>query len=210
MFNIGREGAPTPDSLRRLHEAGRLEVMGEVGNQYAGIALDDGRMEPYWALAEELDIPVAIHVGPGPPGAPYLGYEGYRARLQSPLAIEEVLMRHPQLRIDLMHAGYPFLEDLLAVLYVHPQVYVGVGVIDYTLPREAFYRFLRGIVEAGFGKRVMFGSDQMVWPGAIERAVAAIQEAPFLTAEQKRDILYRNAARFLRLDSAEIARHHGM
>ncbi len=85
MFNIGREGAPTPDSLRRLHEAGRLEVMGEVGNQYAGIALDDGRMEPYWALAEELDIPVAIHVGPGPPGAPYLGYEGYRARLQIPL-----------------------------------------------------------------------------------------------------------------------------
>lgn len=33
-------------------------MLGEVGNQYAGIALDDARMEPYWALAEELDIPV--------------------------------------------------------------------------------------------------------------------------------------------------------
>jgi hypothetical protein len=49
----------------------------------------------------------------------------------------------------------------------------------------------------------------MVWPETIERAIARIEAAPFLTAEQKRDILYDNAARFLRLDEAEIARHHG-
>jgi len=33
----------------------------------------------------------------------------------------------------------------------------------------------------------MFGSDQMVWPSAIERSVRVIKEAPFLTAAQKRD-----------------------
>lgn len=49
----------------------------------------------------------------------------------------------------------------------------------------------------------------MVWPEAIERAVATIEGAPFLTHEQKRDILYNNAARFLRLSEDEIARHHG-
>jgi hypothetical protein len=53
----------------------------------------------------------------------------------------------------------------------------------------------------------MFGSDQMVWPGVIERSIAVITEAPFLTAGQKRDILYGNAARFLRLSSDEVARH---
>jgi len=31
-------------------------------------------------------------------------------------------------------------------------------------------------------------------------AVEAIESADFLTGEQKRDILYNNAARFLRLD----------
>jgi uncharacterized protein len=56
---------------------------------------------------------------------------------------------------------------------------------------------------------VMFGSDQMVWPGVIERSIVVIEEAPFLSEEQKRDILYNNAARFLRLSEAEIARHHG-
>ena len=153
------------DSLRRLHAAGRLAVLGEVTNQYAGIAPDDERMEPYWALAEELDIPVGIHVGTGPPGAIYLGAAGYRARLHSALTMEEVLVRHPRLRVYLMHAGYPMLDDLLAVMYAHPQMYVDVGVIVYTQPRAAFYRYLRGIVEAGFANRVMFGSDQMVWPG---------------------------------------------
>ena len=37
-----------------------------------------------------------------------------------------------------------------------------------------------------------------------------IEEAPFLSEEQKRDILYDNAARFLRLSDEEIAAHHGM
>lgn len=72
-----------------------------------------------------------------------------------------------------------------------------------------FYEQLRKFVDGGFGKRVMFGSDQMVWPGVIEPAMAIIEEAPFLSHEQKRDILYNNAARFLRLSDEEIARHHG-
>lgn len=108
-----------------------------------------------------------------------------------------------------MHAGFPLLDDLLAVLYAHPQVYVDVGIIVFSQPRPAFCRYLRGIVEAGFGNRVMFGSDQMVWPGVIERSIAVIEEAPFLKDDQKRDILYFNAARFLRLSREEIARHHG-
>lgn len=210
IFNVATDAEIiTPDSLRRLAERGSVGVLGEITNQYAGVAPDDERMDPYWRLAEELDIPVGIHVGTGPPGAIYLGFSGYRARLHSPLTVEEVLVRHPRLRMYLMHAGYPMLDELLAVLYAHPQLYVDVGVIVYSQPREAFYRFLRGIVEAGFGKRVMFGSDQMVWPGTIERAIAVIKDAPFLNEEQKRDILYNNAARFLRLSEEDIARHHG-
>ena len=197
-----------PADLVRMHDSGSLDVLAEVTNQYSGIAPDDPRMEPYWAMAEEHDIPVGIHVGTGPPGTIYLGFAGYRARLHSALSMEEVLVRHPGLRVYLMHAGYPLLGDTLALLYAHPQVYVGVGVIIYTQPRAAFYRFLEALVEAGFGKRVMFGSDQMVWPETIERSIDVIEKAPFLSDLQKRDILYNNAARFFRLSDEEIARHH--
>jgi len=194
--------------MATMHAEGRLDVLAEVTNQYAGIAPDDPRTEPYWALAEELDIPVGIHIGTGPPGVAYLGARGYRARLHSALTLEEVLISHRGLRVYIMHAGFPMPDDLLAVLYSYPQVYVDIGVIVYTQSRKAFYRYLRGITDAGFSHRVMFGSDQMVWPGVIERSIRTIEEAPFLSADTKRDILYNNAARFLRLSEDEIARHH--
>lgn len=79
MFALGDE-AISPDSLRHLVATGAVKVLGEVGNQYAGIAPDDARMEPYWTLAEELDIPVGIHIGEGVPGAPYFARPAYRAR----------------------------------------------------------------------------------------------------------------------------------
>jgi predicted TIM-barrel fold metal-dependent hydrolase len=208
IFELGDKDTPSPAALRAMHAKGELQVLGEVTNQYAGILPDDPRMEPYWALAEEIDMPVGIHIGTGPPGVIYLGRAGYRARMHSALTIEDVLVKHPKLRVYIMHAGYPMIDDLLAVLYAHPQVYVDVGIIVYNQPRPAFYRYLQTIVDAGFTNRVMFGSDQMVWPGTIERAIAVIDEAPFLSREQKRDIFYNNAARFLRLSKEDIARHH--
>lgn len=197
------------DTVRALYRAGAFSVLAEVMNQYAGIAPDDARLEPYWAFAESLDIPVGIHVGGGGPAEPYTGSPAFRAKLQSALTLEEVLVRHPRLRVYIMHAGYPLREDLQALLFTHPQVYVELSMAVNVEARPAFYRFLRELVDAGYADRIMFGSDQMVWPGLIDAGVRSIEGAPFLTAQQKRDILYNNAARFLRLSAAEIARHHG-
>lgn len=208
QFQFGREEV-SPDSLRRLYQEGRFAVFTEVTNQYVGIGPSDALFDPYLAVAEALDIPVGIHIGTGPPGAPYLGPSRYRAALHSPLTLEDALVRHPKLRVYIAHAGWPMLDDLLAVLWAHPQVHVDVGGIVFGLPRAEFHRYLQRIVEAGFGKRVMFGSDQMVWPGVIERAVQSIEDASFLSDIQERDILYNNAARFLRFSDAEVARHHG-
>lgn len=127
----------------------------------------------------------------------------------NPVWSPAVLVRHPALRVYVMHAGYPLLDDMLAVLYAHPQVYVEVGVVVFSRPRADFYQYLEALVIAGFGDRIMFGSDQMVWPGVIERSIETINQAPFLSQTQKRAILYDNAARFLRLSQAQQDHHWG-
>jgi predicted TIM-barrel fold metal-dependent hydrolase len=199
------------DYLRELHVAGKLDVLAELYLWSLGMAPDDVRLDPYWALAEELDIPVGIHISAAiPPGIIHIFARDNRARLHSPLALEDVLVRHPRLRLYVMHAGYPMLDETLALLYAHPQVYVDVAAIVWHMPRDGFYRYLEALVDAGFGKRVMFGSDNLQWPGLIERSIAVIDEAPFLSEQERRDILYHNAARFLRLSEEEIARHHAM
>ena len=204
----------TPAEYRQLHAAGAFALFGEITAQYRGLTLDHASYDPYFALAEELDIPVGVHLGEGPPGGAHLLGGGgppsaYRVRLGSPLQLEEVLIRHPRLRVYVMHYGSPFVDEMLAMLYSHPQLYVDVAQNNWGFPREHFYAQLKRLVDAGFEERILFGSDQMVWPRTIEVAIRTIEAAPFLSAKQKRDILYHNGARFLRLGAAEIARHHG-
>ncbi|MEO5569171.1 MAG: amidohydrolase family protein [Gemmatimonadaceae bacterium] len=187
------------DSIEKWVKNGTISVIGEMGFQYMGLAPDDSIPEKWIALAEKLDVPIGIHVGLGPPGAAYVGVPVYRMRQGRPLLLEDVLVRHPKARLYVMHAGWPFGDEMVALMWAHPQVYVDIGVIDWAVPKKEFDTYLKRLVDAGFGKRIMYGSDQMAWPEAIEISIQRIQTASYLTAEQKRDILYNNAARFLRL-----------
>jgi hypothetical protein len=45
------------------------------------------------------------------------------------------------------------------------------------------------LVEAGFSKRIMYGSDQMQWPQSIGPSIEAIELAPFLTRAEERYLL---------------------
>ena len=200
VYVESQEGLPDLANLRADIQAGRVKVLGELGFQYMGLSPADPKLEPYFALAEELDIPVAIHTGLAAPGTPYDPCcPNFRVGLGNPLLVEEVLIRHPKLRVYLMHAGVPFVQEMKAILSMYPQVYADLGVIDWVIPREEFHDALQSLLRAGFGDRLMFGSDQMIWPEAIGMAIEGIESAPFLTQEQKRDIFYNNAARFLRI-----------
>ena len=196
-------------ALRGLQKNGQAAVFAEIGAQYVGIRADDARLEPFWALAEELDVPVGIHLGEGTPGQTSLSApDRYRASLTSPFQLEEVLIRHPRLRVFVMHAASPLTDEMIAMLFEYPALYVDVSANNWNMPRAQFYDQLKRLVAAGFSKRILFGSDQGIWPQAIGLAIQTIEEAPFLTTQQKRDILYNNAARFLRLTDEQITRDH--
>jgi predicted TIM-barrel fold metal-dependent hydrolase len=185
-----------PDELRQELKAKRMAGVGEIAAQLVGIPPNDPRLDPYFALAEEFDVPVLIHTeGIGPP------VPGFRSAAGSPLFLEEVMVRHPKLRIFVENSGYPYLDEMIATMYQYPQLYGDLSTISWIIPRSAFYDYMKRLVTAGLGKRLMFGSDQMRWPEMIGEGIKAIEESDFLTQEQKRDILYNNAVRFLRMDT---------
>jgi len=198
-FGISDPTAVSVQFIRDEHAAGRLKSLGEVASQYKGLAPNDSALEPLYALAEELDIPLGIHVGLTKPGGIYDAYPDYRAGAGDPLLLEDVLVRYPKLRLYVMHAGWPMLDNMVALLWAHPQVYVDISVINWAIPRKEFHSYLRRLMDAGFGKRIMFGSDQMVWPESIGLAIESVESASFLTEAQKRDIFYNNAVEFFGL-----------
>ncbi len=196
--SIARNTQEDLDALRQSIKDGQTEVIGEILAQYAGLAPNDPALEPYYALAEEMDVPVGIHVGPGPPGSALGNSPLYRMRNGKPLLLEDVLVKHPKLRLYVMHAGWPFLDEMVALMSQYPHVYIDISA-SWLIPRDEFHFFLRRLVQTGFHKRIMFGSDQMYWPDAIELAIDTIESADFLTYAQKRDIFYNNAVEFFRL-----------
>ena len=89
---------------------------------------------------------------------------------------------------------------MLALLGAYNQVYVDIAGVIWSAPTSEVNRYIERLVKAGFGDRVMLGTDQLLWPGLMAHSISIIQNADYLTSQQKRDILFNNAARFLRLD----------
>ena len=203
-FDVTALGGPKKDAeLKRLREAfttGGFQVMGEIGLQYQGMSPSDPAVDEYFALAEELDIPVGIHMGTGGSGRANLTSPKFRGSMGDPLLLEGLLAKHPKLRLWIMHAGYPMIDNLLTLLQANSHVYVDVAGLIWSYPIKEVNRYIQRIVEAGFEDRVMFGTDQLLWPNLMAQSINIIDTAEYLTPEQKRDILYNNAARFLRLE----------
>lgn len=204
--------------LREQAESGKVAVLHEVTISYAGLSPANPRLAPYWSLAAELDLPVSIHTQRGPgPGAKHSLREDpaccpdYDPAMGNPALLRPVLERHPGLRVWISHVGAgrgdhpPFPEETLALLRGFPNVYVDLAITNGAMPFEQYEATLRQLVDAGFGNRIMFGSDNLPIAPILKR----LDQVEWLTEAQRRAILYDNAARFLRLDDATVARHHG-
>ncbi len=204
------DGADWPDIdwLRAQYQSGALRVMGEMLFIYAGVAPTDARMEPYWALAAELDIPVGVHINRGPPkdspSRPAGCCPNFDPDLGDPSLLRPVLEKHPTLKIWLQHSGFPampvfdnidYMEETFSLLSDYPNVYVDMTALHSVAPPPVHEAAMRAFLERGFLDRVMFATDNWEAIPIIERYEAM----DFLSADQKRAVFYGNAARFFNL-----------
>lgn len=193
-----KSGAAFPDLewLRKKYLGGQLKIMGEIGTQYVGIAFDDVKMMPYYQLAEELDIPVAIHTAGGPPLTAARCCPGFRLSMGDPALLEEILVRYPRLRVQIMHANVLTYPALLRLLQQFPQVTVDLTPFQSILPRDGFHHMLRTFKMHGLIDRIMFATDDFPLASSLE----AYRSADFLSGEELDGILCKNAERFLGME----------
>ncbi|HVF36756.1 MAG TPA: amidohydrolase family protein, partial [Sphingomicrobium sp.] len=194
----------------------RVRFLGEMLFVYSGVPPNDARMRPYWKLAAKYDVPVSVHINRGPP--PGVGPRrdprccpAFDSELGNPALLRPILRRHPGLRILIQHVGagaapdhLPFTDETMALLRDYRSVYVDLSILNDARAGNRHEAELKRLIDAGFGDRIMFGSDTRPIGPILRR----MEKIHWLSQQQRRAILYDNAARFLRLDRKTIEKHH--
>ena len=141
-----------PDALDRLIHAHKgLGLKGvKYGPIYNGVPLDDPRLEPIYAYCEQNDLPLTMHMG-----TTYTRL--YSAELGRPMIVEEVALKHPDLKLVMAHMAHPWFEECIAVIRKQPNVYAEISAIYYR--RWQFYNVMTAIEEYQVTDKVFFGSD---------------------------------------------------
>lgn len=143
---------------------------------------DAARYYPYYAKCAELDIPIQMQVGH------CLRYSDERplASVARPLALDRIACDLPELKLVGIHIGWPWTEEMIAVAYKHPNVYIGS---DAYAPRhwpEAFVKY----IDSWGQDKVLFGTDFPVIDH--ERAIREIADLPIRPGSRAK--LLRNNA----------------
>ena len=118
------------------------------------LAPDHARWYPFYAKCVELDVPVQLQVGQS------LVYDPAR-RLRSvgrPITFDNVACDFPELKLVGIHVGIPWTDEMIAMAWKHPNVYIGC---DAHSPRYWPASFVQYINSYGQNK-VLFGTDYPV------------------------------------------------
>ncbi len=118
------------------------------------LAPDHARWYPFYAKCVELDVPVQLQVGQS------LVYDPAR-RLRSvgrPITLDNVACDFPELKLVGIHVGIPWTDEMIAMAWKHPNVYIGC---DAHSPRYWPASFVQYINSYGQNK-VLFGTDYPV------------------------------------------------
>lgn len=149
--------------------------------------LNETRMYPLYAKAQDLGIPILVHTGSSV-------FKGARIKYGNPLHLDDVAIDFPDLKLLLAHGGRPFwYEQAFWMAQRHANVFLEIS----GLPAKNLLTYFPRL--ESLADKVVYGSD---WPGYpyIRRNIEAINELP-MSEQAKEKILGGNAAELLGLQS---------
>jgi predicted TIM-barrel fold metal-dependent hydrolase len=197
---IGFIGADPHKKRRAVREIYRMARAGLKGVMIApwehGLFSDDKKYHPIYEACIDLDIPVWIHTS--------LNFSHViPMEFGRPLILDRVAVRFPELKIVAGHAGWPWVTEMVAVLWRHANVYADISAI-----RPKYM----GMVETGWAPLVHYGntllSDKILfstaWPLVMFHDAVNDVKNLSLKPEVQEKWLWKNAAKLLKIDTEGI------
>ena len=139
---------------------------------------------PLYAKCSELGIPVGMQVGHS--AEPLPSWVGH------PMEVDKVAIDFPDLKINMSHTGYPWVDEWCSMIFRHPNVY---GDISAYNPRNLTAETVKFMNSSRGREKVMFGSNSYGLKLTKEQFLD-LQ----IKDETKQRVLRDNAIEFLGLD----------
>jgi predicted TIM-barrel fold metal-dependent hydrolase len=149
-----------------------------------GLAPNDRRFYPLYAKCMELGIPVGFQVGHSAEVLP--------SDCGRPMLADDVAIEFPELRINLSHTGWPWVDEWCSMLWRHPNVY---GDISAYYPHSLDDRLLDFMDSSRGRHKVLFGTNGL----GLERCKAEFVDLD-IGEDTKHAVLHDNAVRFFGLE----------
>jgi len=150
-----------------------------------GLAPNDRRFYPLYAKCNELGIAVGMQVGHSAEVLP--------SDVGRPMLVDDVAIDFPNLRINLSHTGWPWVDEWCSMLWRHPNVY---GDISAYFPKSLDERQVRFMDSSRGRNKVLFGTNGLGLAKCVEQF-----RALDIKEETQRRVLRENAIEFLGLEA---------
>ena len=183
----GLDASDVRGSIREMHRVcldGPLKgVVLEPGAMEKPMYANDARLYPLYYECEEHGIPVMLMIG---------GRAGPDRTYSNPQIISQLASDFPGVEFIISHGCWPFVQEILGVCFYQKNITITPDLYFFNLPGQDDY------IRAGnfyMQDRFLFGSAYPFMP------LSCVQEfRKHFRPEVQEKLLYKNAARLLKLD----------
>jgi predicted TIM-barrel fold metal-dependent hydrolase len=151
-----------------------------------GLPINAAEWFPFYAKCAELDIPVVFQVGHSAEFMP--------SACGKPILLDDIALYFPELKLIGGHCGWPWVEELIAMAWKHPNVYIAVS---GHAPKYWDKKLVHFLNSRGKSK-VMWGTD---YPLILHEESLSQIELLNLKPEHKQSLLHDAAAAVFRFES---------
>jgi predicted TIM-barrel fold metal-dependent hydrolase len=144
-----------------------------------GLPINAAEWFPFYAKCAELNVPVVFQVGHSAEFMP--------SACGKPILLDDIALYFPELKLIGGHCGWPWVEEMIAMAWKHPNVYVAVS---GHAPKYWDPKLVKFLNSRGKGK-VMWGTD---YPLILHEESLRQIDALNLKPEHKQWLLHDAAA----------------